>query len=56
MGWLRKRIGEPSTLAGLGMLVMMAKTVVPPHYQMLIDGVAVALAGGAVVKADPFNK
>jgi hypothetical protein len=56
MGWLRKRFGEPSTMAGLGVVFAIAITMVPPQYQMLAQGIAVALGLGGAVKADPGNK
>ena len=56
MGWLRKRFGEPSTLAGLGVLFAVGIPLVPPQYQLLAQGVAAALGLGGVVKADPGNK
>ena len=56
MGWLRKRFGEASTLAGLGVLFAVGIPLVPPQYQMLAQGVAAALGLGGVVKADPGNK
>jgi len=52
MGWLRKRFGEPSTLAGLGVLFAVGIPLVPPQYQLLVQGVAAALGLGGAVKAD----
>ena len=52
MGWLRKRFGEPSTLAGLGVLFAVGISLVPPQYQLLAQGVAAALGLGGAVKAD----
>lgn len=43
-----KRFCEPSTWAGLAALFQLAKTFVPPQYQIFVDGataVAGALAG-----------
>ena len=56
MGWLRKRFGEPSTMAGLGVIAMVAMPLVPPHYQLLAQGIAAALGLGGAVRADPGNK
>jgi len=56
MGWLKKRFGEPSTLAGLGVLFAVGIPLVPPQYQLLAQGVAAALGLGGAVKADPSNK
>jgi hypothetical protein len=56
MGWLRKRFGEPSTMAGLGVIFMVAAPLIPPQYQLLAQGVAAALGLGGAVKADPGNK
>ena len=52
MGWLKKRFGEPSTLAGLGVLFAVGIPLVPPQYQLLVQGVAAALGLGGAVKAD----
>jgi len=52
MGWLKKRFGEPSTLAGLGVLFAVGIPLVPPQYQLLAQGVAAALGLGGAVKAD----
>jgi len=52
MGWLKKRLGEPSTLAGLGVLFAVGIPLVPPQYQLLAQGVAAALGLGGAVKAD----
>lgn len=56
MGWLRKRFGEPSTMAGLGVIFAIAIPMVPPQYQLLAQGIAAALGVGGVVKADPGNQ
>lgn len=56
MGWLRKRFGEASTMAGLGVLAAVVIPMVPPQYQLLAQGIAGALGLGGVVKADPGNK
>ena len=56
MGWLRKRFGEPSTLAGLGILFAIGIPMVPQQYQMLAQGLAAALGLGAAGRADPGNK
>jgi hypothetical protein len=56
MGWLRKRFGEPSTMAGLGVVAMIAMPLVPPPYQLLAQGIAAALGLGGAVKSDPGNK
>ena len=56
MGFLRKRFGEPSTLAGLGILFAVGIPLMPPQYQMLAQGLAAALGLGAAGRADPGNK
>jgi hypothetical protein len=56
MGWLRKRFGEASTLAGLGVLFAVGIPLVPPQYQLLVQGVAAALGLGGAVRADPGNR
>jgi hypothetical protein len=56
MGWLRKRFGEASTMAGLGVVVMVLMPLVPLQYQLLAQGLAAALGIGGAVKADPSNK
>ena len=48
MGWLRKRFGESSTYAGLGIVAMIASTAFP-QYAGLIQAAAAALGAGAVV-------
>jgi len=55
MGWLRKRFGEASTLAGLGVLFAVGIPLVPPQYQLLVQGIAAALGLGGAVRADPGN-
>ena len=52
MGWLRKRFGEPSTFAGLGVVFAIAIPMVPPQYQLLVQGIAAALGLGGAVRAD----
>ena len=56
MGWLRKRFGEASTMAGLGVVVMVLMPLVPVQYQLLAQGLAAALGLGAAGRADPGNK
>jgi hypothetical protein len=56
MGWLRKRFGEPSTLAGLGIVFTVISPIIPPQYQLLAQGVAAALGLGAAGRADPGNR
>ena len=56
MGWLRKRFGEASTMAGLGVIAMVAIPMVPPQYQLLVQGLAAALGLGGAVRADPGNR
>ena len=56
MGFLRKRFGEPSTLAGLGILFAVGIPMVPPQYQLLAQGLAAALGLGAAGRADPGNR
>ena len=56
MGWLRKRFGEASTLAGLGVFFMVLMPLLPPPYQMLAQGIAAALGLGGAIKSDPGNR
>ena len=56
MGWLRNRFGEASTLAGLGVLFAVGIPMVPPQYQLLVQGIAAALGLGGAIKADPGNR
>jgi len=56
MGWLRKRFGEPSTLAGLGIIFAVGIPLVPPQYKLLAQGLAAALGLGAAGRADPGNR
>jgi hypothetical protein len=56
MGWLKKRFGENSTMAGLGLVAAVLIPMVPPPYQLLAQGVAAALGLGSAVRADPGNK
>ena len=56
MGWLKKRFGENSTMAGLGLVAAVLIPIVPPQYQLLAQGVAAALGLGSAVRADPVNK
>ena len=56
MGWLKKRFGENSTMAGLGLVATVLIPMVPPPYQLLAQGVAAALGLGSAVRADPGNK
>ena len=56
MGWLRNRFGEASTLAGLGVLFAVGIPMVPPQYQLLVQGIAAALGLGGAVRADPGNR
>ena len=55
MGWLRKRFGEASTMAGLGVVIMVLIPLVPLQYQLLAQGIAAAFGIGGAVKADPGN-
>ena len=52
MGWLRARFGEASTLAGLGVVVMVMSAIAPPQYQLLVQGLAAALGIGGVVRPE----
>ena len=56
MGWLRKRFGEASTMAGLGVVVMVLIPLVPLQYQLLAQGLAAELGLGAAGRADPGNR
>jgi hypothetical protein len=52
MGWLKKRMQEPSTLAGLGTVAAIAVPLLPPHWQLIVQGIAGALGVGAVVRPE----
>jgi len=56
MGWLRKRFGENSTRVGLGVIFAIAAPMIPPQYQLLVQGLAAALGLSGVVVPDPGNK
>ena len=43
MAWVIERWKEPSTKNALATIFALASAYAPPHYQMLIQGVAVAL-------------
>lgn len=43
-----KRLFEPSTWAGLAVLIQGAKIVVPPHWHIVVDGLSSAAGGLAV--------
>lgn len=49
MGWLRKRFGEGNTLAGLGIVYLVVRPMVPPAYGPLADAVAGLIGVGGVV-------
>jgi hypothetical protein len=49
MGWLRKRFGEGNTLAGMAMLYMIVRPIVPPQYSIVVDAVASVIGVGGVV-------
>ena len=56
MGWLRKRFGEPSTHAGVSTIALVAASLAPPQYQLLIQGIAAILGVGAVAIPEVGNK
>jgi hypothetical protein len=56
MGWLRNRLKEPSTMAGLGVIAAIAIPMVPPQYQLLAQGIAAALGIGGVVRPETSNR
>lgn len=49
MGWLRARFGEGNTLAGLGIIYLVIRPLVPPQYGLLVDALAGAIGVGGVV-------
>lgn len=51
MQWLKARLAEPSTHAGLASILVVIAGIVP-EYQNYILGAAVMLGGVAVVKKD----
>jgi hypothetical protein len=53
MKWLLSRLSEPSTHAGLGILLQLAKTLpAAAPYAQVIDGVCVALGTAAVATSE----
>lgn len=44
MGYIKKRLQEPSTWAALGIIFQIAKSAVPPQYHVIADCVSVSLA------------
>lgn len=44
MGFIRKRLSEPSTWAAIGILFQIAKAKIPPEYHTLADCASTALA------------
>ena len=56
MGWLKKRFGESSTMAGIGVIAAIAIPMVPIQYQLLAQGIAAAFGIGGIVKPEAGNK
>jgi hypothetical protein len=52
MEWIRNRLKEPSTLAAAGVITMVLMPLVPPQYQLLVQGIAAALGIGGVVRPE----
>lgn len=52
MNWLKNRLNEPSTHAGIAGLLLFAKGMFP-NYSGVLDSLAALFASVAVVKADP---
>lgn len=44
MGFIRKRLSEPSTWAAIGILFQVLKGAVPPEYHYVADCASAALA------------
>lgn len=49
---MKERLQEPSTWAGLAILVAQAAKLLKPEWSMILDGLASMLAGAAVVKRE----
>ena len=43
------RLKQPSTYAGIGLFVMLARGFIPPQWQMVIDGLIGAAASASVI-------
>ena len=56
MGWLRKRFGEATTMAGLGILFAIVVPMVPPQYQLLVQAIGGALGVGSIVRPEAGNR
>jgi hypothetical protein len=49
MGFIRKRLSEPSTWAAIGILFQIVKVNVPPQYHAVVDCASGLLAAAAGV-------
>ena len=52
MGWLRARLAEPSSHAGIGTLLMGLAMFMPPEYATIAQSIGMALGGTAFFKRD----
>lgn len=52
IAWARARYAEPSTKAGLGVVLAGVAMLVPPAYAQILIGVGMAMGIHAAVKAD----
>lgn len=55
MGWLRKRFGEGSTHAGIGMAALLVSQAFP-QYAALAQVLAATMCGTAIALPDAGNK
>ena len=52
VNWLKSRLKEPSTHAGIGVALVALAPLVPLEYQNIVLGLAVAFGGVSVVRKD----
>jgi membrane-associated phospholipid phosphatase len=50
MGWLRARLSEPSSHAGIGTILMGLALFLPPEWAAVAQTIGMALGGSAVFK------
>ena len=52
LAWAKARFAEPSTKAGLGVMLLGVTMLVPPAYAQILIGVGMVFGVHAAVKAD----
>jgi hypothetical protein len=55
LDWLKSRVSEPSTHAGLALLCQAAAAFLP-QYAMIFQALTAVFGGAAVIKKDPANR